>query len=132
MAFSGYGPVSTIVSIEHAERALRLSPRERTGTPLTLIGEAHFFKRAFGEAASKLLLSIQEKPGYPHSYRVLAACYIHMGRLDEARARSSQGSEALRLASCRVPHNCGAPPAASCFWAFARRRGKRHDLAANS
>jgi adenylate cyclase len=51
-----------------------------------LIGEAHFFKREFGEAASKLLLSVQENPGYPHSYRVLAACYVHMGRLDEARA----------------------------------------------
>jgi hypothetical protein len=33
-----------------------------------------------------LLLSIQENPGYPHSYRVLAACYAHMRRLDEARA----------------------------------------------
>jgi adenylate cyclase len=74
------------VAIEHAETALRLSPRERTGTPLSLIGEAHFFKREFDEAASKLLLSIQENPGYPHSYRVLAACYVHMRRLDEARA----------------------------------------------
>jgi adenylate cyclase len=73
------------LAIEHAETALRLSPRERTGTPLSLIGEACFFKREFDEAASKLLLSIQENPGYPHSYRVLAACYVHMGRLDEAR-----------------------------------------------
>jgi TolB-like protein/class 3 adenylate cyclase len=74
------------LAIEHAETALRLSPRERTGTPLSLIGEAHFFKREFDQAASKLLLSVQENPGYPHSYRVLAACYVHMGRLDEARA----------------------------------------------
>ena len=74
------------LAIEHAETALRLSPRERMGTPLSLIGEAYFFKREFDEAASKLLLSIQENPGYPHSYRVLAACYVHMGRLDEARA----------------------------------------------
>jgi adenylate cyclase len=74
------------LAIEHAEAALRLSPRERTGTPLSLIGEAHFFKREFDEAAAKLLLSVQENPGYPHSYRVLAACYAQMGRLDEARA----------------------------------------------
>jgi adenylate cyclase len=73
------------LAIEHAETALRLSPRERTGTPLSLIGEAHFFKRQFDEAASKLLLSVQENPGYPHSYRVLAACYAHLGRPDEAR-----------------------------------------------
>jgi TolB-like protein/class 3 adenylate cyclase len=73
------------LAIEHAEMALRLSPRERMGTPLSLIGEAHFFKREFAEAAPKLLQSVQENPGYPHSYRVLAACYAHMGRLDEAR-----------------------------------------------
>jgi len=73
------------LAIAHAETALRLSPRERAGTPLSLIGEAHFFKREFDEAASKLLLSTQENPGYPHSYRVLAACYVHMGLLDEAR-----------------------------------------------
>ncbi|MBV8131838.1 MAG: tetratricopeptide repeat protein, partial [Alphaproteobacteria bacterium] len=74
------------LAIEHAQTALRLSPSKRTGTPLSLIGEAHFFKHDFDEAASKLLVSIQENPGYPHSYRVLAACYVHMGRLDEARA----------------------------------------------
>ena len=74
------------LAIEHAETALRLSPRERMGTPLSLIGEAHFFKREFDEAASKLLLSVQENPGYPHSYRLLAACCAHMGRLDDARA----------------------------------------------
>jgi len=74
------------LAIEHAETALRLSPCERMGTPLSLIGEAYFFKHEFEEAASKLLVSIQENPGYPHSYRVLAACYAHMGRLDEARA----------------------------------------------
>ena len=73
------------VAIEHAEMALRLSPRERMGTPLSLIGEAHFFKHEFAEAAPKLLQSIQENPGYPHSYRVLAACYAQMGRLDEAQ-----------------------------------------------
>jgi len=48
--------------------------------------QTYFFKHQFDEAASKLLLAIQDQPGYPHSYRVLAACYAHMGRLDEARA----------------------------------------------
>lgn len=33
----------------------------------------------------KLLLAIQEDPSFPQSYRVLAACYAHMGRLDDAR-----------------------------------------------
>jgi TolB-like protein len=74
------------LAIEHVETSLRLSPRERTGIPLTEIGAACFFKRQFDEAVAKLLLSIQDNPGYTHSYRILAACYAHMGRLDEARA----------------------------------------------
>jgi tetratricopeptide (TPR) repeat protein len=45
----------------------------------------HFFGRRFDEALPKLLLAIQEDPSDPMSYRDLAACYAHMGRLDEAR-----------------------------------------------
>jgi len=74
------------LAIEHLGTSLRLSPRERIGTPLASIGAAYFFKRQFNEAASKLLLSIQDNPGYPNSYRFLASCYAHMGRLDEPRA----------------------------------------------
>ena len=33
----------------------------------------------------KLLLAIQEDSAYVQPYRYLAACYAHMGRLDEAR-----------------------------------------------
>jgi TolB-like protein len=78
------------LAIEHAETSVRLSPRERMGTPHSLIGEAHFLKREFDNAVPKLLLSMQDHPGYPHAYRILAACYAHMGRLDEARAIIAQ------------------------------------------
>jgi adenylate cyclase len=74
------------LAIEHIETSLRLSPRERIGVPLFVVGTGYFFKRRFDEAAAKLLLSIQDYPGFPASYRALAACYGHMGRLDEARA----------------------------------------------
>jgi tetratricopeptide (TPR) repeat protein len=74
------------VAIEYVETSLRLSPRERIGVPLGIIGAAYFFKRQFEEAASNLALAIQEHPETPLAYRVLAACYAHMGRLDEARA----------------------------------------------
>ena len=73
------------VAIEHVETSLRLSPRERMGTPQFNIGVAYFFKRRFNEAASTLVLSMQADPGFPPSYRALAACYAHVGRLDEAR-----------------------------------------------
>jgi adenylate cyclase len=73
------------LTIEHVETSLRLNPR-RTGTPLQVMGGAYFFTRRFDEAAAKLLLSIQDLPDFPPSYRFLAACYAHMGRLVEARA----------------------------------------------
>jgi TolB-like protein len=73
------------LAIEHVETALRLSPRARIGTALITIGGAHFLSRRFDEAVPKLLFAIQEDPSFPHPYRVLAACYAHMGRLDDAR-----------------------------------------------
>jgi adenylate cyclase len=74
------------LAIERLDTALRLSPRERMGQPLSVMAMAYFFKGRFDEAASKLLLSIQDHPGFASPYRALASCYAHMGRLDEARA----------------------------------------------
>jgi TolB-like protein/class 3 adenylate cyclase/tetratricopeptide (TPR) repeat protein len=73
-------------AIEYLETALRLSPRARVGPTQFLIGCAHFASRRFNLAAPKLLLAIQEDSSHPEAYRTLAACYAHMGRLDEARA----------------------------------------------
>jgi adenylate cyclase len=73
------------IAIEHADAALRLSPRARVGAPLVTIGRAHFLSRRFAEAEPKLLLAIQEDSSDPTPYRWLAACYAHMGRLDDAR-----------------------------------------------
>jgi TolB-like protein/class 3 adenylate cyclase len=72
-------------AIEYVETSLRLNPRDRFAAPLTLIGTAHFCKREFDMAVAKLQASIQERPGFTMSYRVLAACYAHMGRLEDAR-----------------------------------------------
>jgi tetratricopeptide (TPR) repeat protein len=52
---------------------------------MNVIGLAGFLSGRFDEAAPKLILAIQEDPNFPSPYRVLAACYAHMGRLDEAR-----------------------------------------------
>ncbi len=73
------------IAIEHAEASLRLSPRARVGWALLTIGAAHFYARRFDEAVPKLLLAIQEDPSLPNPYRYLAACYAHIGRLDEAQ-----------------------------------------------
>jgi len=74
------------LAIEYTETALRLSPRARVGTSLTVVGAAHFLARRFDQAVPKLRLAIQEDPSFPAPYRYLAACYAHMGRLGEARA----------------------------------------------
>jgi TolB-like protein/class 3 adenylate cyclase len=73
------------IAIEHLEAALRLSPRARVGAAVYQIGLAHFASRRFDEALPNLLLAIQEDPSFPPPYRVLAACYAHMGRHDDAR-----------------------------------------------
>jgi len=74
------------IAIEHAEAALRLSPRVRiSNTSLLIIGSGHFFMRRFDEAVQKLRLAIQEDSSFPVPYRFLAACYAHMGRLADAR-----------------------------------------------
>lgn len=74
-------------AIEHFERASRLSPRDRDrlGGALTMLGEAYFYGRRFDEALETLLAAMQEHPKSPQPYRILAACYAHMGRLDDAR-----------------------------------------------
>jgi tetratricopeptide (TPR) repeat protein len=74
------------LAIEHIEVALRLSPRASVGSSLANIGAAHLVSRRFDEALPKLLLAIQEDPSRPGPYRLLAACYAHMGQLDDARA----------------------------------------------
>jgi TolB-like protein len=73
-------------AIEHLERSWRLSPRDRMKPrSLTAIGIAMFFQKRFEDAGAKLVLSLEELPSWTTTYRFLASCYAHMGRLDEAR-----------------------------------------------
>jgi TolB-like protein/tetratricopeptide (TPR) repeat protein len=73
------------IAIEHFNRSLRLSPRDRMGTFSIPLGTSYFLKRQFDDAASILLASVQEAPTFAVAYRLLASCYAHMGRLDDAR-----------------------------------------------
>jgi len=75
----------THLAIGHGEIAFRLSPRA-TEMPTALIGTALFFSRRFEEAVPRLRVAIEDQPAFPNPYRYLAACYAHMGLLDEARA----------------------------------------------
>jgi adenylate cyclase len=73
------------IAIEHVERSLRLSPRNRLGAHYSVMGTAHLFRRRFEDAAPLLLIAIPEHPRHPFPYWLLASCYAHMGLLGEAR-----------------------------------------------
>jgi adenylate cyclase len=73
------------LALENFAIYLRLNPRDRPAPYLNSIGEAYFFGRRFDEAAVNLRTSLERAPGFPITYRVLASCYVHMGRLDDAR-----------------------------------------------
>jgi adenylate cyclase len=88
-------------AIAHINTALRLSPRAPTGTSLTTIGVAHLVSRRFDEALQNLLLAIQDDPSHPQTYRALAACFAHMGRLDNARETIAR----LRSITSAVKHD---------------------------
>jgi adenylate cyclase len=72
------------------------------GTALTVIGDALVFSARFEEAVPKIQLAIQEDPSFPPSYRLLATCYAHLGRLDEARAALARLPKAAPLIMPKV------------------------------
>jgi adenylate cyclase len=72
------------LAIERFETAFRLNPRN-FGTTGTGFGAAHFFSRRFDDAAAILLSALERGLAVPITYRFLASCYAHMGRLDDAR-----------------------------------------------
>jgi adenylate cyclase len=73
------------LAIQHFETSMRLNPRSQRGFHLAGIGMAHFLAHRFADAVAVLRVSIEEVPTFVPTYRTLAACYAHMGRLDEAR-----------------------------------------------
>jgi len=72
------------LAIERFETAFRLNPRNFAATG-TGFGAAHFFSRRFDDAATILLEALERGLAVPITYRFLASCYAHMGRIDEAR-----------------------------------------------
>jgi tetratricopeptide (TPR) repeat protein len=74
------------LAVTHFENSIRLNPRDLHWAQLTGIAIAHFFSGRFDNATATFLLALHENPDYPLANRFLASCYVHMGRLDEARA----------------------------------------------
>jgi len=72
------------LAIERFETAFRLNPRNFSTTG-TGFGAAHFFSGRFDDAAAILLSALERGLAVPITYRFLASCYAHLGRLDKAR-----------------------------------------------
>jgi adenylate cyclase len=73
------------VAIERFEKSLRLNPLEPQSGTLMATGVAHFFARRLEQARTMLLRSLQQHPDWVPTNRFLAACYAHLGQLDEAK-----------------------------------------------
>lgn len=86
------------LALEHFAASLRLDPRTGRGFHLAGIGTAHFLKQEFEQAAARLRASLEELPSFTPTHRILASCYAHMGRVDEARALVAQ----LRTLTARI------------------------------
>jgi adenylate cyclase len=112
-------------AIEFAEASLRFSPRGRFGQVFNVIGAALLFNRRYDEALPKLLVAVQDDPGFPTPYRYLAACYAHMGLLAEARhvvARlRSITSAVVSGADCFAIPSTANSTSRACGWQLARR-----------
>ena len=72
--------------IEKLEQAMRLSPQDPMNfLYFNYMGQAHFAAKRYEEAVPWAQRSLQTRPDNPANYRLLAASYAHLGRLDEAR-----------------------------------------------
>jgi TolB-like protein/class 3 adenylate cyclase len=80
----------TDLAIEHAGRALRLSPRAQARGSSWLIGAALFFSRRFEEAAPRLRAAIEETPVFPPLIAFLRLASPIWG-CSTRRARRSRG-----------------------------------------
>ena len=70
---------------DHLEKSSRLNPRAPLSGTLMAKGVAHFFARRLDHARTMLLLSLQQHPNWVPTNQFLAACYGHLGQLDEAK-----------------------------------------------
>ena len=74
------------LAIEHVETSLRLSPRERTGTPLSVIGMAHFSSISSTKPCQSFSCRFRTIPAIPSRIAISPRAMPIWGRLDEARA----------------------------------------------
>jgi TolB-like protein len=73
------------IAVRHFQTAARLNPRDQTPFATYGIGVALYCERRFAEAASHMVLALQQLPQFLSVHRWLAATYAQLGRIEEAR-----------------------------------------------
>jgi tetratricopeptide (TPR) repeat protein len=77
-------------AVASLKEALRLSPIDRfTFLWIYLLGFAEFLLGREQQALDLVEQSLRDRPSFPGPHRIRAACLSQMGRIDEARGRSS-------------------------------------------
>jgi adenylate cyclase len=78
-------------TVEHAQRALRLSPFDPLSfRPLIALAYAHLFTDRPEEAAQYAARAVQTNPDFDLCHAVLVASLVELGKLDEAREAASR------------------------------------------
>src|SRR5260370_842052 len=74
------------MAIEHAARAMRLSPRDlQVFVAHLVIGAAHFFVGRYDEASAWAEKALREQPNFVAAARIAAASHALAGRLEQAQ-----------------------------------------------
>jgi TolB-like protein len=93
------------VTVEHAARAIRLSPLDPFSfLAYTLVGAGHFFAGRYDEASSWAEKGLRERPNWAGAARGAAASHALAGRLDQAQkamARLRQIDQTFRIFDIR-------------------------------
>jgi adenylate cyclase len=90
-AWSASGIVRNMIgdpqtAIEHAERAIRLSPLDPSmWVPYGILATAHMQQQRYQDAAAWARKSVRQHAFNAPAYHVLAACSAHLERLDNAQ-----------------------------------------------
>jgi adenylate cyclase len=102
------------LAIEHFQRSLRISPLDPYNFDAVIgIGIAHFHAKRFAEAASCIRQGIAEKPSATWAWRLIAAAYANLGRMDEAREALSYLMQAHPGITITAIKKASMPPSPS-------------------
>lgn len=84
-------------AVEHAHKALRLSPLDDPLNyhPYCALALTHLFTHAYGDAARYSALAVRANLGFSIPYAYLAASHVGSGNLEAARSASARGCAGL-------------------------------------